>query len=194
MTYSTAIVLQGSRRGGAQSTPSCLASACLVFGAHVAIIAWLADRTIQDRHPQFVSEPITAELIAVIRSETPLAGIQLVPVEHAIQLDMPELPIAAEPETSIDEPRIDPTLTVDVAFYSARAGLTPGIIATILLLLDISPDGSVTSAQIVRSNAGDAANAAAIQYAHATRWMPGKIGGEPRAMQASLTVILGERS
>jgi hypothetical protein len=49
------------------------------------------------------------------------------------------------------------------------------------------------SAQVVRSNGGDAANAAAIQYAWATRWMPGKIGGEPRAMQASLTVILGER-
>jgi hypothetical protein len=36
-------------------------------------------------------------------------------------------------------------------------------------------------------------NAAAIDYAHATRWTPGTMGGEPRAMQASLTVILGER-
>jgi TonB family protein len=70
----------------------------------------------------------------------------------------------------------------------------PGFVATVILLLEISPDGSVMSAQVVRSNANDAANAAAIQYAHATRWMPGKIGGEPRAMQASLTVILGERS
>ena len=102
-------------------------------------------------------------------------------------------PIAAEPDVAIDAPRIDPTLAIDIAPYSARAELTPGLIATVLLLLEISPDGSVLSAQIVRSTAGDAANAAAIQYAHATHWMPGKVGGEPRAMQASLTVILGER-
>ncbi len=192
MSHSSATVSRQSRREGPRR-PSRFASACLVVGAHVAVISWLADRTIHDRRPQFVSEPITAELIAVIRNEAPEAGIQLLPVEQAIQLEMPELPVAAEPETSIDEPRIDPILSADIAPYSARADLTPGLIATILLLLDISPDGSVTSAQVIRSNAGDAANAAAIQYAHATHWMPGKVGGEPRAMQASLTVILGER-
>jgi hypothetical protein len=51
----------------------------------------------------------------------------------------------------------------------------------------------VLSAEVVRSNCGDAANAAALDYSRATRWMPGTIAGEPRAMQASLTVILGER-
>ena len=89
--------------------------------------------------------------------------------------------------------RIDPTLAVDVAFYSARARLAPGMIATVLLLLDIAPDGSVTAAKVIRSDAGEDANLAALEYARATHWAPGMINGEPRAMQASLTVILGER-
>jgi TonB family protein len=116
-----------------------------------------------------------------------------VTIAQPIELDIPELPVSAQPEMSIDSPRIDPSFTVDIAPYSARAELTPGIVATILLMLEISPDGSVLSAEIVRSSAGEAANAAAIKYAQTTHWMPGKIDGEPRAMQASLTVILGER-
>jgi TonB family protein len=139
------------------------------------------------------AEPMIAEIISLTKSEAPTSGVQFVPTAPTIQLDIPELPIMSEPEMAIDAPRIDATLAVDIRPYSARAELQSGIIATILLLLEISPEGSVLSAQIVRSNASDAANAAAIEYAHATHWMPGKIAGEPRAMQASLTVILGER-
>jgi hypothetical protein len=165
----------------------------MAVGGHIACLAWLAGQAIQTRSPQMPAEPMVAEIISLIKSEAPTYGVQFVPTDQTIQLDIPELPIMSEPEMTIDAPRIDATLTVDIRPYSERAELQSGIIATILLLLEISPEGSVLSAQIVRSNASDAANAAAIEYAHATHWMPGKIGGEPRAMQASLTVILGER-
>jgi hypothetical protein len=193
MTYSNTSALRERREtptGGA----SRFISACVVAGVHIACIAWLAGRVVSARGPKVAAVPMVAEIITLVRSDTPWAGVQLIPVDQPLQLDTPELPIAAAPDPAVDAPRIDPALAIDVAPYSARAELTPGIIATILLLLEISPEGSVLSAQIVRSNAGDAANAAAIQYAHATHWMPGKVGGEPRAMQASLTVILGERS
>ena len=134
-----------------------------------------------------------AEILAVVPSETPAAGSQFIPVDQLVELAIPEPPLASQPEMSIDAPRIDADLTVDIAPYATRAQLLPGMIATILMRLEIAPDGSVLSAQVIRSNGGDAANAAAIEYARATRWTPGKIGGEPRAMQASLTVILGER-
>jgi len=58
--------------------------------------------------------------------------------------------------------------------------------------VQIAADGSVISAEVVRSNGDDVTNAAAIDYARTTRWIPGVIDGEPKAMQASLTVILGE--
>jgi hypothetical protein len=60
-----------------------------------------------------------------------------------------------------------------------------------MLLLQIGADGAVISAGIVR-NGGEAANTAAIDYARETRWIPGTIDGKSRAMQGSLTVILGD--
>jgi hypothetical protein len=50
----------------------------------------------------------------------------------------------------------------------------------------------VIAARIVRSNGNASSEAAALDYARATRWIPGTIDGEPRAMEASLTVIFGE--
>jgi TonB family protein len=186
-------IVDRTYRKEARLTPARLASACVVAAFHVAFVCWLVGRAIDPRRPAIAAEPIVAEILVATRSELPTAGAQLNPIEQTIQLEIPNLPISAEPDMTIDAPRIDPSLTVDIAPYSARADLMPGFVATVLLLLEVAPDGSVISAEIVRSNAGDAANAAAIQYAHATRWMPGKVGGEARAMQASLTVILGER-
>jgi TonB family protein len=193
MSGPTVNAVDRTYRKDARLTSARVTSACLVAGAHIAFICWLVGRVIETRRPVISAEPIVAEILAATRSELPTAGMPLNPIEQSIQLDIPDLPISSEPDITIDAPRIDPSLAVDIAPYSARADLGPGVVATVLLLLEVAPDGSVISAEIVRSNAGDAANAAAIQYAHATRWMPGKVGGEPRAMQASLTVILGER-
>ncbi len=92
----------------------------------------------------------------------------------------------------MESPRIDPSLALTTAPFVSRAQLLPGEVVTIMLLLQIGADGAVISAEIVRSNGGDAANVAAIDYARETRWIPGTVDGEPRAMQASLTVILGD--
>lgn len=193
MTYPIARPVQSEHRDNSRLTPARLASACLVAGAHIACICWLADRVIATRRPEIAAEPMVAEIFAATRSETPREGVRIIALEQPVELAVPELPVSSESEMTVDAPRIDPSFSVDIAYYSARANLSPGVIATILLLLEIAPDGSVVSAQIIRSSAGDAANAAAMQYAQATRWMPGKVDGEPRAMQASLTVILGER-
>ena len=77
--------------------------------------------------------------------------------------------------------------------FTARAQLDQGEVVTAILLLQVGADGKVISASVVRSNGDDTANEAAVEYARATRWIPGSIDGEPRAMQASLTVILGEK-
>ena len=193
MSASTSSFGLREKRETARLTPSRLASACVVVSAHIAIISWLANHAIAARRLELAAQPMMAEILAVVPSETPTAGSQLIPVDQLVELAIPEPPLASQQEISIDAPRIDPDLSVDIAPYTTRAQLLPGVIATILLRLEIAPDGSVMSAEIVRSNGGDAANAAAIEYAHATRWTPGTIGGEPSAMQASLTVILGER-
>jgi TonB family protein len=92
----------------------------------------------------------------------------------------------------LEPPRIDPTARLDLSPFTSRAQLPRGQIATVLILLGIAVDGTVEDAQIVRSTGDESANAAALDYARATRWIPGNVSGEPRAMKASLTVILGE--
>lgn len=170
-----------------------IVAASFVVLVHLGMLAVLTSNVVQARRQQFTSQPLIAEIIAASSSQDHSIDLAVGLDIGAIELALPELSMTSEPKTAIDAPRIDPAIAVDVAYYSARAGLAPGMIATVLLLLDIAPDGTVTSARVVRSDAGDAASGAALDYARATRWTPGMIDGEPRAMQASLTVILGER-
>jgi len=140
------------------------------------------------------AEPMFAEIIVANPSFTPSLMSAPTPFAPAIDLAPPTLPVETHAELpAIDAPKIDPAAAIDITAYTARAELSQGTVATVILLLEIAPDGSVMSAQVLRSNAGVAATAAALDYARATRWTPGMIDGEPRAMQASLTVILGER-
>jgi TonB family protein len=138
-------------------------------------------------------EPMLAELLAETSDEMPLVDSPSITLE-AVELEPPALEIETEADVPpIQAPKLDTEPAVDIAAYSARAELAPGVVTTVIVLLEIGPDGAVTAAQVLRSTAGEAADAAALDYARATRWTPGRIDGEPRAMQASLAVILGER-
>jgi TonB family protein len=107
--------------------------------------------------------------------------------------ELPEVSVAVlNDEPALEEPKIDPLSGPDVAAYSQRANLPAGKTATILLTVGIGVDGAVVSARVVRSSGDAAVNAAALDYARATRWIPATVDGQPRAMEASLTVILGE--
>ena len=140
--------------------------------------------------------PMYAEFIS---DEPPVEAIHRIePIEtpDSIDIPIPVLPEAAVPaineDSAVEVPQIDPLSGPDVARYSARANLPAGKIATVILNVSIGVDGEVIAAEIVRSNGDESANTAAIDYAHATHWIPGTIGGVPQPMQASLTVILGE--
>jgi TonB family protein len=177
------------------STRIHFAPACVVIAAHVALISLLMRQGVDRPTLEMSIEPMLVEVIPGTPSAMPEATSLPVPIAMPIALTPPMLPVESQAQTvTIDAPEIDPATAIDAAPYAARAELAPGTVATVILLLEIAPDGSVLSAQVVRSTSGDAANSAALDYARATRWTAGMIDGEPRAMQASLTVILGERS
>lgn len=126
--------------------------------------------------------------------EVELEGAEPSFTEFAAQVAItaPQLAFDVTEGSRLEAPRIDPDAVLMTAPFAERAQLVPGEVVTVLLLLQIAGDGAVISAKIVRSNGSESANAAALDYARATRWIPGSIDGEPRPMQASLTVILGE--
>jgi TonB family protein len=173
-----------------------VAVACFIAAVHIVVVRLGMMRSSGEIH--FSKEPVqpmVAEIIEAQPASFLSLNPNLAPAEIAVTLEMPNLSAEFEgAEPSLQPPMIDPEMRLDVSSYSKRAALPEGVVATVILLLGIGSDGSVTSAEVVRSNAADTANVAAVEYAKATQWRPGRVDGEARAMQASLTVILGERS
>jgi hypothetical protein len=167
--------------------------ACIIAAAHVAVVLLTIRNSVQSETHE---EPVLPMVAEILESQPPSflsLHPELSPAEVTVKLGMPDLPAIEAAELSLRPPMIDPEMQLDVSSYNARAGLPVGVVATVILLLEIGPDGSVMSAEVTRSNAEATANEVALDYAKATQWMPGRVDGEPRAMQASLTVILGER-
>jgi TonB family protein len=168
----------------------------LIAGAHVIVgMSWLRN-PIGVRTMSVPAEPMFAEMFA---AEPPLEPVraqsEAVPNEP-VDIPVPDLPtdaLALADEPTIQAPQIDPLSAPNISAFAERADLHDGKKVTVMLMISVGVDGSVISAQIVRSNGEASANTAALDYARATRWIPGTIDGQPQAMEASLTVILGER-
>lgn len=169
-----------------------LAFAAIILCAHGALAMLMMRDSVQSqvRHP--AAEPLMVEILEPQRPATPSLFYDEMPTPH-VDLVAPELPAMDLPATAaLDPPKIDPAFAPDMTRYTESAQLPFGQTATILLVLDIAADGSVITARVVRSSGNAAANHAAVEYAYATRWIAGTVDGEPRVMQAALTVILGE--
>jgi TonB family protein len=168
------------------------ASILAILLGHVGVLTLLEHDPIAVQRLGPDPGPMLAE---VFLAEGRALSTDMPPLSFAdprIELDTPEMPMDAIPKPQIEAPKIDPEMRLCIAPFASRAELPNGEIATVLLMLQVAADGSVISADVVRGSDNEVTNAAAIDYARATRWIPGAIDGEPRAMQASLMVILGE--
>ena len=161
--------------------------------AHLGFLAMLGSDPIEVRRIQPESPPIVVDLLLGEFADAEIPLEESAASDPKELLDPPQLPADAFAEPQLEVPRIDPDMQLVGAPFAARAQLEQGEVITAILLLQVGADGKVISAKVVRSNGDDTANEAAIEYARATRWIPGSIDGEPCAMQASLTVILGEK-
>jgi hypothetical protein len=184
-------VLLSNGRSGAWRSAIVASAIISAHGAIAMLMLW------DSAHPRFDPEPVAPMVANIIEPQpTSLLSLNpdLAPAERVVILGMPVLPTDSESTMpSVQSPVIDPEIHLDVSAYSARAELTPGAVTTVILLLEVGPDGSVRTAKVMRGGPNEKALEAAVEYAMATRWIPGRIDGEPRAMQASLTVVLGER-
>jgi TonB family protein len=180
-----------ARRGSAWRS---LLVGAVIVAAHIAIALLMMQKAVHVRVDKETVQPMLVRIIEPQAASFLSLNPDLAPAESAVALKMPTLPAEFETtDLSLQPPTIDPEVHLDVSTYSARALLPFGTVATVMLLLEISPDGSVMSAEVVRSDAGSAANEAALEYARSTQWRPGRVDGEAKTMQASLTVILGEQ-
>jgi TonB family protein len=136
------------------------------------------------------------EFYSAVPLEEPASRTEVDEIEPPISVPTPVFPelttASLLTDPTIEEPKIDPMWGPNIAEFSERANLPAGKTIKVMLSMAIGADGGVISAEVIRSTGDEAANDAALDYARATRWIPGTVAGEARAMQASLTVILGE--
>jgi TonB family protein len=116
------------------------------------------------------------------------------PIAMKVELDPPEIPPAVMDDAAgmahFAPPRMDADSSPDFTEFS-RAVKLAGAMATVVILVDVDARGRVTNAVVVRSTGDHGTDEAALAYARQTRWIPGNIGGTPRDMQASLTLVFG---
>ncbi len=166
----------------------------LIVGAiHVIIWHVFAHMSIRQLVAQQRVDPIEARFFDLPAVSVPIKEPAIVASEIEFSISAP-LPISIEDPSgihSLELPHLDSTGMPELASYSARADLPPGQIATVVVVVEKADDGNVISAEVVRSTGNDSTNEAAKSYARDTKWIPGMVLGVPRAMKASLTVILG---
>jgi TonB family protein len=87
-------------------------------------------------------------------------------------------------------PHLARVQSVEPETFARRARLPPGSTLTTLLRIEVTDDGSVSSADIVGTSGNAAADAAAIAYALELRWVPGTSNQIPKTMRVNFSVTL----
>jgi TonB family protein len=96
--------------------------------------------------------------------------------------------------SNITAPASAPTLSrfqpVDPAVFARLAGLRAGQVASVVLTVEVLPDGTVGSVEVTRGMGDSAVDAAAVAYVRHLRWIPGTREHHAEAMRISLPVTL----
>ena len=150
--------------------------------------------------PRSVEEIPAAEAEIIESGEepykVPAADLQFitVPVEFPgilqVELDDSVQDELGEVVSPISAPHVARVQSVDLATFARRLKLPPGVALTILLRVQVTEDGWVDSADVIRTSGNEAADAAAIDYAQELRWVPGTINHSPKTQRVMFSVTL----
>jgi TonB family protein len=111
----------------------------------------------------------------------PMPEVELVPVRyHPTELAQVRFEDAEQGDTAgvvatASAPRLTESCArlCDPTRFAAGAGLELGQAVTVVLVIEVLPDGSTGFSEVARSSGNSAADAAAIQYAQSLHWVPG---------------------
>lgn len=174
--------------------------AALIVAVHVIVVGLfthfearrqLADVTASEF---FVPAQIIVQLPRWDKVPAPEVDLDDVPVDRnalrLVQFDDSEQDALAGIVGPASAPHLSRFQSVDVQDFAMRAGIAPQHPVTVVLSVQVGEDGGASDVNIVRSSGLAAADAAAIDYALALRWIPGTVDRNPRAMRIMLPVTL----
>lgn len=90
----------------------------------------------------------------------------------------------------ISAPHVARVQSVDLATFARRLKLPPGVAITVLLRVQVTEEGWVDSADVIRTSGSAEADAAAVDYVQELRWVPGTIDHSPKTQRVMFSVTL----
>jgi TonB family protein len=87
-------------------------------------------------------------------------------------------------------PQLSRFQPVDPASFARRAGLTAGQVASVLLTVEVLPNGRTGTVEVLRGFGDPMVDAAAVAYARHLRWTPGTQNHHAQPMRINLPVAL----
>jgi len=174
--------------------------AALVVIVHVIVLGFLAHFETPRQHSRVNAPVFIASAQIIVQSpqwdKVPAPEVDLndVPVDlnalKLVQFDDSDQDALSGIVGPASAPRLSRFQSVDVQDFARRAGIAPQHPVTVVLSVQVGEDGGASEVNIVRSSGLAAADAAAIDYALALRWIPGTVDRNARAMRITLPVTL----
>jgi TonB family protein len=176
--------------------------AAAVVIAHVIALAWLMTWTTQgvrerdaaQKNPTIIAGFIIDDErtrdrlpIAEVALETPRIALQSI---TQVQFESAEWGDISGVTASSSAPQLSRFQPITPALFARRAGLASGQAASVVLTVEILPDGTVGTVEVTRSFGDPAIDAAAVAYARRLRWVPGTQNHHAQAMRINLPVTL----
>lgn len=91
---------------------------------------------------------------------------------------------------SASAPQLSRFQPVDPAVFARRAGLSEGQVASLVLAVEVLPDGRTGTVWMARGSGNPAADEAAVAYVRQLRWIPGTRDHHAEVMRINLPVTL----
>ncbi len=107
-----------------------------------------------------------------------------------VTFEDPDADIVPGVTAATSAPHPDPADRIDETLFALRAGLMTGESVTIVLRVDVLPDGSIGDVSVQSSSGNPAADLEALALARARRWIPGTLHQHAVAMRIQYVVTL----
>jgi TonB family protein len=170
--------------------------------AHVTVLGSLTswttqgarERAPQDQYPAVItgfiiddSRPRDRVPIAEVVLSTPKIELQSITEVQFESAEWGDISHVVAPSSAPQLSRFQP---VSPSQFARRAGLAAGQAASVVLTVEVLPDGTVGGIELTRGSGNPAADAAAIAYARRLRWIPGTHDRQAQVMRISLPIVL----
>lgn len=196
-----ASILTAAVRRSVPSKCTKIVTAATVFVFHLAILLQLAYVPVRHAHGTGLKPESTSAVTWLVEQDQ--SGLETVPLPE-VQLQPFRLESTALEEIRFDDPEQGdvsgvialasaPHLTQfrpDVDSFACLAGLAPGQVTTVVVVIEVLTNGSVGTVTVSRTSGSLTIDAAALGYARSLHWVPGTTDRHARVMRITFPVTL----